>query len=164
VRPIEFPRYHDANHFKQVPPEPSIQRVSGRVVLVPAAPYQRLDVIGARFFLTLVVTNIYNDLGLVMTDDRQAKFTNPQILNVHGIIMKSTERHTAETQITDSADYNLGCRRLVILRLVTQLKCFFFFLLQNNIHFGARGVNDSRLGDKNLQQGRRKNPLFIKHN
>jgi hypothetical protein len=38
-----------------------------------------------------------------MTDERQAKFTNPQILNVHGI-MKSTERHTADTQITVSAD------------------------------------------------------------
>jgi hypothetical protein len=37
-------------------------------------------------------------------DDRQAKFTNPQILNVHGI-MKSTERHTADTQITDASEY-----------------------------------------------------------
>jgi hypothetical protein len=36
--------------------------------------------------------------------ERQAKFTNPQILNFHGI-MKSTERHTVDTQITDWADY-----------------------------------------------------------
>jgi hypothetical protein len=26
VRPIRFPRYHDANHFKHVPSEPNIQR------------------------------------------------------------------------------------------------------------------------------------------
>jgi hypothetical protein len=42
-----------------------------------------------------------------ISDERQAKFTNPQVLNVHGI-MKSTERHTADTQITDSADYGVS--------------------------------------------------------
>jgi protein gp37 len=43
-----------------------------------------------------------------ISDERQAKFTNPQVLNVHGI-MKSTERHTADTQIiTDWADYKIS--------------------------------------------------------
>jgi hypothetical protein len=39
-----------------------------------------------------------------ISDERKAKFTNPKILNVHGIV-KSTERHTTDTQITDSTDF-----------------------------------------------------------
>jgi hypothetical protein len=44
----------------------------------------------------------HSSLVNCVSDERETKFTNPQILNVHGI-MKSTERHTADTQITDSA-------------------------------------------------------------
>jgi hypothetical protein len=45
---------------------------------------------------------------------KDKKFTNLQILNVHGI-MKSTECHTADAQITDSADYNIQPRLMTLI-------------------------------------------------
>jgi protein gp37 len=58
-----------------------------------------------------------------ISDERQAKFTNPQILNVHGI-MKSTEHHTADTQITDSADYKISAIASILQYSATTVICF----------------------------------------
>jgi hypothetical protein len=58
-----------------------------------------------------------------ISDERQAKFTNPQILNVHGI-MKSTERHMADTQITDSADYKISPVASTIQYSAPSVICF----------------------------------------
>jgi hypothetical protein len=55
----------------------------------------------------LFINGIHSSLVNCISDERQAKFTNPQILNVHGT-MKSTERHTADTQITDLGDYKIS--------------------------------------------------------
>jgi hypothetical protein len=61
--------------------------------------------------------------SLVNCDERQAKFTNPQILNVHGI-MKSTERQTADTQITDSADYKISAVASILQYSAASVICF----------------------------------------
>jgi hypothetical protein len=103
---------------------PAITVLSPRLICVLYQP-RALFINGIPYiFRCYDITQLsHRSLVNCISDDRQAKFTNPQILNVHGIL-KSTERHTADTQITDSADYKISAVASILQYSAACVICF----------------------------------------